>query len=64
VTQELGVLIGYNGKGNAMESYHLSKVEIHNMRCIIGLMAWDEVGHFGEAVYYHHNGILVALSMW
>jgi len=45
-----------------MESYQLSKVETRHMRCIIGLMLWDEVGHFREVVYYHHNGVLVTLS--
>jgi len=63
-TQELRVLIGYNREWNAMESHHLSKAEIRHMRSIIGLMAWYEMGHLGEAVYYQHNGVLVALSTW
>ena len=62
VTQEFGFPIGYNREWNVVESHHLLDIEIHHMRCIIGLMAWDKMSHFGETVYYHHNGVFVALS--
>jgi len=64
VTQELRVLIGDNGEWNCMESRHLSKVEIHHVRSIIGLMASYEIGHLGEAIYYHDNGVFIALRTW
>ena len=64
MTQKLRVPIGDNVEGHAMESHHLSKVQICHMRSIIGFMASYEMGHLGEAVYYHHNGVFVALSTW
>jgi len=47
VTQELGVPIGESGEWNAMESNNLLEVKICHIGCIIGLMAWYEMGHFG-----------------
>jgi len=45
-----------------MESNHILEVKIRNMGCIIGLTTWNEIGHFGERVHYHHNGVFVALG--
>jgi len=63
VTQELGVPIGDNGEWNAMGSNHILEIEIRHMGCIIGLVAWYEVIHFGETVHCYRNGVLVALAM-
>jgi len=49
-------------RGMPMESNHLFEIKIGHMRGIIGLVAWNEVGHFGEIVHYHHNGVFVALG--
>jgi len=62
VTQKFGVSVGYNREWNAMEPIHVFEIKIRHIGCIIGLVAWNKVGHFGETIHHHHNGVLVALS--
>jgi len=45
-----------------MESNHLLEVKFRHMGCIIGIVAWNELDHFGETVLYHHNGVFVVLG--
>ena len=62
MAKELAISIGHHTLGDAMKPHSLLKIEVGNMRSIIGGMAWDEVCHFRKSIYHHHNGFFVSLG--
>jgi len=36
---------------------------LENMNNVIGLIVWDEIGHLGESVHLHKDGVLIALGI-
>ena len=62
MTEELSVPIRNHAPWNAMKSHNLFEVEISYVRGIMSGVTRDKVGHFGESIHHHHDGILASLS--
>jgi len=62
MTKELSVPIRNHALGNAMKSHNLLEVEIGYVGGIMGGVTRNKVGHFGESVHHHHDGVLASLS--
>jgi len=45
-----------------MEPHNLLEVEISHLGDIIGRLVSKEICHFGEAINYNHDGIVLPLS--
>jgi hypothetical protein len=62
VTEELYVLVGSDSLWYTIQPDNFSKEEMGYVEGIQGLLARDEMRHFGEPIYYHKNGIHTLLG--
>jgi len=62
MTKELSVPIRNHTLGDAVESHNLLEAEVGYVGGIMGGVTRNEVGHFGESVHQHHDGVLASLS--
>ena len=62
MTKKLSVPIRDHDPWDAMKFYNLLEVEISYVGGIMGGVTWYKVGHLGESIHHHHDGILPSLG--